>query len=125
MSKYWKTRKTIPPYMPHTICELKYSKVTIKNCDAPRELFKKIEKELLKKAEDSLLEFYKIESPKIPEEVILAFIRVYIDFEFELVPDIRTNEYVVRVNTEWKSPDDIDFDCEDSKLIGEYVLKEL
>ena len=92
------------------------------NCDAPKEQLKQLEKELVNKAEDSLLEYFKLESPGIPDEVIRAFIRVYVGFEITVTREPETLSSVAVVTPEWKPIDLIDFGY-DITPITDYLVK--
>lgn len=102
------------------LTKLNISKVTLKECDSPKGKFEKLEQELVEKARDSLVERIKLKEPTIPEEVIRAFIKMYIGFEMNVTREVRSNECVVKVSPEWKPINEIDFTSEESRTLREY-----
>jgi hypothetical protein len=128
-SSYWKIRNDLKPFnlkdKEFYLSELVFSDAMIKSkCDTPRETYKQLENELLRQAEDSLLEYFKLESPGVPDDVIRAFIRGYVGFEMNMTRDIKTRENVVRVTPTWRPVKLIDFDSEDVKIVSDFFLKE-
>lgn len=127
-SKYWKNRIQLVPFSLSNkefyITKLDVFDETIKeNIDSPKEKFQQLERELIQQSEDSLFELFKLEEPNVPDGVIRAFIRVYIGFEMVMEREPRTLETCYKVHPCWKPFDCIDFDCEDMKVIDDYLLR--
>ena len=125
-STYWNLRKEVGPLkfqdVQLSISELTVFDEVIKNkIDSPKEQFELLEKEILEKAEQSLLEYFKLKETNIPDEVIIAFIRMFIDFELVMDRDVSRCCNILRVNCSWKPVDMIDFDCEEANVINELL----
>lgn len=123
---YWNARKQLPNIENDFLVKLDMDDFLMKeNCDSPEEQVKQLEKKLLKKAEDGMFEYFKLESPGIPDDVIRAFIRMYVGFEMTVTREIRNRETIVKVTPCWRPIDLIDFDSDDGKLLDGYFKSQM
>lgn len=123
-------RDKLPPEIERTIRQesqvslqaykMPIPKIRLKETLFSRQDFDDLLEKIINNAIIQLVEDMKKEYPGVPDEILTAFVKQFIDLEITTDCNFRTQERFLKVTPTWKDVDMIDFESEEQKLLDDY-----